>query len=347
MVEDVDSASAGASGPPEAPCAPDARLKILVIASLTRSLVNFRRSLLEELVASGPHDVVAAAPEPDSETVDELSRMGVGFRVLPMARASTNPFADLRTLAALIALFRRERPDVVLAYTQKPIIYGGLAARLFPRVRYFAMQSGLGYAFSEENKSVWFRRFVALLYRFGIKRAEAVFVFNGDDERDMRALGILHHGQKVVQVPGSGVDLDRFRASPVPAGAPTFLLIARLMKDKGLYEFIDAARRLRSEGLEARFQILGPFDANPAGISAAELDAVQREGVVEYLGETKDVRPYLAASSVFVLPSFHREGLPRSILEAMATGRAIVTTTMPGCRETVVEGENGILVPPR
>ncbi len=320
-------------------------MKIVVIASLTRSLINFRRSLLQDLVATGA-EVVALAPEDDQETIGELTAIGVRFRRIPMARASTNPLKDLETLRALLSVFREERPDIALAYTQKPIIYGGLAARFARVPKFFAMQSGLGFTFSDENTNGLLRRLVSILYRAGVKRADAVFVFNGADEADMRAQGIIT-GQRVVEVPGSGVDTGDYPLAPLPAGAPVFLVVARLMRDKGHYEFVEAARRLKARWPHARFQILGPFDANPASIDAADLDAWKKEGVIDYLGETDNVRPFLTASSVFVLPSFHREGLPRSILEAMSTGRAIITTDMPGCRETVHEGVNGFLVPPK
>ncbi|MGF1544243.1 MAG: sugar transferase [Parvularculaceae bacterium] len=333
---------------PATTVAPSARrLKILVVSSLTRSLVNFRRTLLRDLTDGGRADVVACGPEDDADVVAVLARMGVGFRRIPMKRASTNPISDAATLRALWSLIRRERADVVVAYTQKPIIYGGVTARLAGAPRFFALQSGLGYTFSEENKSGLLRRTVSVLYRAALDRADALFVFNGDDEADMRRHGMLRRRQRVVQVPGSGVDKDRFPHDPTRAGAPVFLLVARLMRDKGLYEFVEAARAVKADHPDARFQILGPFDANPASIRAEDLEAWKAEGVVEYLGETKDVRPCLAAASVFVLPSYHREGLPRAILEALSTGRAVITTTMPGCRETVDEGDNGYLVPPK
>ncbi|MFN0023047.1 MAG: sugar transferase [Parvularculaceae bacterium] len=321
-------------------------MKIIVVASLTRSLINFRRSLLEDLTQGGLNDVIACAPEDDAETIAQLAAMGVGFRRIPMQRASTNPLSDFATFRALAAIFRAERPDIVLAYTQKPIIYGGLAARVTRSPRFFAMQSGLGFTFSEENKNALLRRLVSWLYRAGVARAEGVFVFNGDDEAEMRRHGILTR-QRVVQVPGSGVDTNDYPASPATSGNPVFLIVARLMRDKGHYEFVEAARQLRARWPYARFQILGPFDANPASIDAHDLDAWKQEGIVEYLGETSNVRPFLAAASVFVLPSWHREGLPRSILEAMSTGRAVVTTDMPGCRETVEESVNGFIVPPK
>jgi lipopolysaccharide/colanic/teichoic acid biosynthesis glycosyltransferase/glycosyltransferase involved in cell wall biosynthesis len=320
-------------------------MKVIVIASLTRSLINFRQALLKDIVRTGA-DIVACAPEVDAESIAQLNAIGVRFECIPMSRASTNPAADLKTLLALTSLFRRERPDIVLAYTQKPIIYGGLAARLTRAPRFYAMQSGLGFTFSEENRNATLRALVSFLYRAGVKCADAIFVFNADDEGEMRNFGIVTD-QRVVRVPGSGVETSEYPVAPLPAGPPAFLVVARLMRDKGHYEFVEAARLLKARWPAARFQILGPFDANPASIALSDLEAWKNEGVVDYLGETRDVRPFLAASSVFVLPSFHREGLPRSILEAMSTGRAVVTTDMPGCRETVEAGVNGFIVPPK
>jgi lipopolysaccharide/colanic/teichoic acid biosynthesis glycosyltransferase len=325
----------------------DDGLKILVIASLTKSLVHFRQALLEDFVRVSDKNVIACAPEQDEAVCAELARMGVRFRKIPMERASTNAFADLRCFGAILAAIRDEKPDIVLAYTQKPIIYGGIAARLCPGTRFFALQSGLGYVYSAENKNAALRRFVSFLYRLALAKAETVFVFNRDDAADMRAYGIIGPRARVIQLAGSGVDPARYPEMPLPEGPPVFLLVARLMRDKGIFEFAEAARRVRAAAPEARFQVLGPFDANPAGIKPADMERWAAQGAIDYLGETDDVRPFLAGSTVFVLPSFHREGLPRSILEAMSTGRAVITTDAPGCRETVIDGENGFLVPPQ
>jgi len=320
-------------------------MRIVVVASLAFSLVNFRKRLLADMVACG-HEVLACAPEDDREVARELAAMGVAYRVMPMVRSGLNPFADLRTLAWLIGLFRAQRPGLVLAYTQKPIVYAGIASRIARVPRYFAMVSGLGLAFGEEGGR-WLRAVVALLYRVALKRAEGVFVFNADDREEMLRHHMIRADTNVVRVPGSGVDLDHYGAAPIPAGPVRFLMIARLLHSKGLSEYAEAARRLRRRYPEARFALLGPPDPSPAGIDAAQVEEWRREGAIRYLGEARDVRPYLAAASVFVLPSWYREGLPRTILEAMATGRAVITTDMPGCREPVEPGANGYLVPPR
>ncbi len=320
-------------------------MKIVVVASLAFSLINFRKRLLADMVACG-HEVLACAPEDDREVALELEAMGVAYRVMPMARVGLNPFADLRTLWWLVRLFMAERPGLVLAYTQKPIVYAGIASRIARVPRYFAMVSGLGLAFGEDGGR-WLRTIVALLYRVALKRAEGIFVFNADDRGEMLRHRMIREDAPVVRVPGSGVDLNHYAFVAVPEGPVRFLMIARLLHSKGLSEYVEAARRLRGEYPEARFALLGPLDPSPAGVDAAEVEAWRREGAINYLGEARDVRPYLAAASVFVLPSWYREGLPRTILEAMATGRAVITTDMPGCREPIEAGVNGYIVPPR
>lgn len=326
-------------------------MKIVVVASFAPSLVNFRGRLLESLVSRG-HEVIACAPEDDPGVAETLGRWGVRYQGIPMARAGINPFADLRTLGALARLFLRLRPGLVLAYTQKPIIYGGIAARLTaPRARRILMCSGLGYACTGGEGADRLRAFVravmARLFRLATARADRVLVFNRDDGIDMRRLGMVAPGQDIVQVPGSGVDVAHFRERPLPGGPPTFLMIARLLRDKGVVDYVEAARMVRKRHPEARFRILGPFDPNPSAVSERDMRGWVEEGTIEYLGSTHDVRPCLAEAGVFVLPSYYREGLPRSTLEAMATGRAIITTDSPGCREPVVHGENGWLVPVR
>ena len=320
-------------------------MKIVIVASLAFSLVNFRRRLIADMVACG-HQVLACAPEDDREVAEQLAEMGVSYRTMPMQRVGLNPLADLRTLSWLIGLVVREQPDLVLAYTQKPIIYSGIACRIARRARFFAMVSGLGHVFGEGG-SRWLRLLVAQLYRSALARAEAIFVFNADDRGEMLRHRMITPAARVVQVPGSGVDLSYYRAVPIAPGSLRFLMIARLLRSKGLFEFVEAARRIRGRRPEVRFELLGPLDPSPAGIGAEQLQAWKREGVIDYLGEARDVRPYLAAASVFVLPSWYREGLPRTILEAMATGRAVVTTDMPGCREPISDGVNGFLVAPR
>ena len=323
-------------------------MKVVILSSLSWSLINFRGALIARMIEEG-HEVVACAPDEEPEVLARLADMGVRFCRTPMARAGTNPLHDARTLLHYRRLMRRERPDVVVAYTQKPIIYGGLAARLWSRARYFAIMSGLGYVFSEEaDGRRWLRTIVSRLYRTGIARARCIFVFNGDDHRLMRDSRIVSAGQRVVQVPGSGIDVRHFAEQALPDGPFTFLMMGRLMRDKGVGEYVEAARIIQARRPDVRFLLLTrPETENPTGYTAADLEQWREAGLIEFLPETRDVRPFIAAAHAFVLPSFYREGLPRTILEALATGRPVITTDMPGCREPIRDGVNGLLVPPR
>lgn len=323
-------------------------MKILVFSSLAYSLVNFRGALLTSLRDQG-HDVVAVAPDYDADVASWLAERGIRFETIAMDRTGVGPLNDLKTIWGYIGLIYRGKPDLILAYTQKPIIYGGLAARIAGGVPFYAMMSGLGYLFSSAASERKLVRSVFLrLYREGVRNAKKIFVFNRDDHADMLAASIVTARHDVVQVPGSGVDTSQFTYSEPPIDAPHFLMIGRLMRDKGVYEFVEAARRVKSKFPRARFSILGRAEtANPTGINEAEVERLTREYPVEFLAETTDVRPHLASSSVFVLPSYYREGLPRTILEAMASGRAVITTDMPGCRDPIEHGKNGLIIPPQ
>lgn len=327
-------------------------MRILVLSSLAYSLVNFRGDLLKAMIDNG-HDVIACAPDRDAATESSLAAMGVGFRQTPMQRTGTNVLSDLGLVSNYIRLIRRERPDIVLAYTQKPIIYGGIATRmaglLGNRPRFFALMSGLGQVFSmDAGYSSVLRKAVSRLYRAALARAQATFVFNADDRQDMIDLGIVDRSQKVIQVPGSGVSLTRFPAREPVTHPVRFLMIGRLMRNKGIMEFLEASRIVRRQYSECEFQIVGrPEDENPAGISCEESERLAIEYDVEFVPGTDDVRPYLAQCSVFVLPSYYREGLPRTILEALASARPVITTDLPGCRDAIEVGVNGYLVKPR
>lgn len=327
-------------------------MKILVLSSLAFSLVNFRGRLLAAMVEAG-HEVTACAPDNDLAVREKLAEMGVGLCRTPMNRAGLNPLQDIVTLLSYIWVMFRHRPDIIIAYTQKPIIYGGLASRLyalfFRKSRYYALMSGLGYVFSPEaDGRPLLRRVTSLLYRVAVAHAKGIFTFNRDDGPVMRHHAIVGDRHAIVQVPGSGIDIDAFSEQPLPSGAPVFLMISRMMRDKGVHEFAEAARLVKSEYPQITFRLVGKLEPeNPTGISEETCRRWMDEGVLEYYPETRDVRPFLKEASVFVLPSYYREGLPRTLLEALATGRPLLTTDMPGCREPVNVGQNGWLVPPR
>ncbi len=320
------------------------RKRVIVLASLTASLVGFRYDLLKSMAKYA--DVLACGPNSDPVSEARLAEIGVAFKIVPMDRTGQNPWQDLKTFFALVRVFRDFSPDIVFSYTMKPIIYGGLAARWAGVEKVLPMCTGLGYVFVDEHCSLrkrLLRRGSIQLYRHALKKVDEVIVYNEADAAEFRRHRLVRQECPVSVIPGSGVNLDRFAQHPVPKGPPIFLMVARLLKDKGICEYVEAARRLKARYPDVRCQLLGPLDANPSSINAEEVEAWGAEGVIEYLGETPDVRPYLAACSVFVLPSY-REGVSRTVLEAMSTGRAIITSDAPGCAEPVVDGTTGFVV---
>ena len=264
--------------------------------------------------------------------------LGVERVPIEIDRAGLNPFTDLRLLLKYRALLQRIRPAAYLSYTIKPNIYGAFAAAslgipALPNV------SGLGTAFIRGGR---LQALVTRLYRIGFARAPVVFFQNQEDRALFIDRRIVKPSQAQV-LPGSGVDLDFFLPAPLPNGHPTFLFIGRLLRDKGVVEFVEAARMLRADYPEARFQLLGAVDeGNRTGIGQAEVDGWVADGIVEQLGTTDDVRPFIAAATAVVLPSY-REGLPRSLLEAAAMARPLIASDVPGCRDVVEDGVNGFL----
>lgn len=324
---------------------PPARVDVLIVAGNARSLIANRGELIRALQDRGLR-VAAAVPRVDF--LPETHDLGIDVHLVDVARTATNPVQDLRYLIALWRLLRCLRPRVVFSYTAKPVVYGSLAARLAAVPGRYAMITGLGHAYTTETaRTRAVRAVMNALYRVGLASCHEVFFQNPDDVAEFASAGILRDPSKVVRTNGSGVDTTRYPQRPLPDGPPMFLFIGRLLTEKGIAEFVDAATTVRAAWPDARFVAVGPHDpALPHAVSAEVLARWQSDGVVEFVGGVKDVRPWLEHCSVLVLPSY-REGTPRSVLEAMSTGRAIITTDAPGCRETVVDGVNGILVPPR
>ncbi|MEQ1712008.1 MAG: glycosyltransferase family 4 protein [Hyphomicrobium sp.] len=323
-------------------------LKVAVICGHPRSLKLFRADLLKAMRQAG-HEVIAVGPAADADTLAFLDDIGVGYRKIGIDRASISPLGDLRTWRHLHRLFKSERPDCVLAYTIKPVVYGILAARTAGVGNRYAMITGLGYAFTEgaafSAKRALVRLVAQALYSVSLRLASGVIFQNRDDHAQFRSSRILPAGKATLIVPGSGIDLQHFAQVSVPQKT-SLLVIARLVAAKGVREYIAAARDVARDHPDVAFGLVGAFDPNPSAISASEVEAAVRQGVLTYHGETTDVRPYLAECSIYVLPSY-REGMPRSVLEAMAVGRAVITTDVPGCRETVEPSVNGLLVPAR
>ncbi len=325
------------------------QLKILLIASLADSLINFRGPLIVALQAKGL-DVHVAAPDmpTDSAVRLQLEDMGVTAHQVPMAPTGTNLLADLRTFLALWCLMLRIEPRFVLGYTIKPVIYGTLAAWLAGVPRRFALITGLGYTFQNAEQGSRLQVLVQFLYALALARSQRVFFQNSDDLALFQKRSILPITTPALVVNGSGVDLASFTVRPLPSaamsGAVRFLFIGRLLGDKGVREYAQAARLIKRHNPDVRCAMVGWIDGNPNAITHAELDNWVADGSIDFLGRLKDVRPAIEACSVYVLPSY-REGIPRSVLEAMAMGRGIITTDAPGCRETVMHGINGFLIP--
>ena len=324
-------------------------MRIYILASMPRSLSNFRGALIETLLALG-HEVYAGAPGllEDSATCDWLEERGVRYHDVPISRTGLSVMGDLRTLMALRQMMLMIRPDLVFAYTIKPVIWGMIAAWLARVPKRVALITGLGYAFVGEarGKRAIIRWLVSKLYSVALSRASLAFFQNHDDPAEMTRQGILPADVPVKVVNGSGVDLAQFTRVDLTAGPPQFLLIARLLGDKGIREYAQAAAALVPHWPGVGFHLVGGLDSNPDGLGIAEVEEWVRTGNIIWHGALDDVQPALAAAHVYVLPSY-REGTPRTVLEAMATGRAIITTDAPGCRETVQEGVNGFLVPVR
>jgi len=316
----------------------------LVIGVEPQSLIHFRGALLSDLVTHKV-DVGAVSLPISDEVQQQLTEKNVSHHAITFERNGLNPIADMKTFIALWRLFRQQRPDFVLSYTIKPVIWGGLAARLL-NIRFYALITGLGFAFQGKT---WRRKLlttlVSALYKLALSKADKVIFQNNDNRLRFIELKIVAD-EKTAVVNGSGVDIDAFSyqepTAPVD-NAVVFLCIARLLGEKGLREYAQAAMIVKRTFPQAQFWLVGPQDSSPDGIALTEVNDWVKQGYIHYLGATKDVRPYLQACHVYVLPSYH-EGLPRSTIEAMAVGRAIVTTNAVGCKETVEEGVNGFKI---
>lgn len=326
-------------------------MKILVLSSYAPSLINFRGPMLVAMVKAG-HEVLACGPGHDAQIVQQLRDMGVSFQSIPLERTGINPIPDLYSIIFLNRLMRKYCPDVVLSYTIKPVIYGSLAARWAGIKNCYSMITGLGSAFHESSLK---GKLISSLYRFGIKKNKIVFFQNPDDKDTFLRLKLIANDTQTVLINGSGVDLEHYFAAPVVKDRIVFLLISRLISEKGIEQYVEAARELKKHH-NIRCCLVGKFDTNPSAISEDKVKEWHNLGIIEYLGPAEDIRPIIAQTSVYVLPSYYREGTPRTVLEAMSMGRPVITTDAPGCRETVrlasqlvheklKIGANGILVP--
>jgi len=323
--------------------------RIAIVGNQAFTLIRFRGPLIEALVARG-YTVFALMPEATESELAAVRALGAEPRCFSLDRTGLNPLRDFVTLVSLTRVLRRLRVDLVFCYFIKPVIYGLWAARLAGVSRRFALIEGAGFAFAEEavmsRKAGALRKSVTLLYRSALRHAHGVFFLNADDAKLFSDSGAVDSSRSIV-IPGIGIDLDEYRASGLPHGQTTFIMLTRLLSQKGVREYASAAREVKKKHPNTRFVLLGGLETSPDGICRTEVRGWVADNVLEWPGRVDDVQAWLQLCHVFVLPSYYREGLPRSTLEAMAVGRAIITTDSVGCRDTVQDGENGFLVPAR
>lgn len=323
-------------------------MKVAVICNQAFSLLNFRGPLMSEMVARG-HEVLAFAPDFTKEHRSTLAELGIQAIDYSISRTGINPLKELAVILDLRRLLRFHKPDLCFSYFVKPVIYGTIAAALAGVPRRFGLYAGLGFAFTDDVGQNRARRFlqgiISTLARISAKHCNKVLVQNSDDMDELITRGIVA-SDKTVLVGATGVDLNAWPLTPLPDAPLTFILIARLLRDKGICEYVAAARLLRSRYPDLRFLILGGVDDNPTSITREQMEEWVAEKIIEWPGHVS-AKPWLSQAHVFVLPSYYREGIPRSTQEAMAIGRPIITTNAPGCKETVIEGYNGFMIPPR
>ncbi len=314
------------------------RGRIVLSVNASWNVFNFRMGLIRRLMDEG-YEVTVLAPR--DEYSARLEQAGCAFIPLTINSKNTSPKQDLSLFVTYWRLIGRLKPVAYLGFTAKPNIYGGLAAQL-RGVPVINNVSGLGTAFIRQN---WVTTVVRNLYRIGLYRSHTVF-FQNDDDRSLFISQRLVRDRIARLLPGSGISLTDFASQPMAVRDPAslrFLMIGRLLRDKGIIEYVDAARIVRARYPDIRFSLLGFLDSdNVSAVSGAEVDQWGREGLIDYLGVTDDVRPYIADSDCMVLPSY-REGTPRTLLEAAAIGRPLIATDVPACREVVDPGVNGYL----
>lgn len=320
-------------------------MKIVFLNNQSRAMYLFWRILITIFKKQG-HEIICLVPVGDEESEKRLMEIGANIRHYPLDRKGINPLHDMRTIRSLKNFFHNEKPDLLFTSTIKPVIYGCIAAKAVHVPKIYAAITGLGYVFETDKILKKIINCIGVnLYKFALSGISGVFFQNYDDRKLFEKLNIVN-GTPIYMAAGTGVDLEKFSLAPFPSERNIrFLLIARLLEAKGLREYAKAATILKKTWPTSCFQLLGPPEYGRGAISANEIEKWQASGAIDYLGQTNDVRPYIANSHVAVLPSW-REGMPTSIMEAMAMGRPAVVANSPGCRELVTEGINGFLSRP-
>ncbi|WP_455787621.1 glycosyltransferase family 4 protein [Parabacteroides goldsteinii] len=314
--------------------------KFILISPKNRTVYNFRGDLIQEIKSNG-YEVIVTGPNLDH--LDKIEELGGRFIEIPINKNGLNPFADLRYLLELRKLMRLEKPDVTLGYTIKPVIYGAIAAKMAGVKCINSMITGVGYLFTSQSaKTKLLRFFVSFLYRLGLRVANVVIFQNPDDRNEFLKHQLVKR-EKCFVVNGSGVNMDKFTKTAFPDRI-TFFMLSRVMFSKGIREYLAAAEIVKKKYPDVRFMLLGAVEDIQDSLKREDLVPYIKDEIIDYYEETIDVRPYMEQCSVYVLPSY-REGTPRTVLEAMAMGRPIITSDAPGCRETVENGKNGFLIP--
>lgn len=317
-------------------------MKIAVLSSHTSSLFWFRMDMMKDFIKHG-HSVIALGPESESDWMSKFEENGIQYKQLFVERNGINPLSDLRTYLELKKFMKEEKPDKVFAYQAKTVVYGCLAARAKGISEVYPLIAGLGSIFRGEGlKNKIIKTIMKTEYRLACNAGKKVFFQNNDDKNEFINNRLVQE-EKIVIINGSGVNLEKFKPEPLPEKT-AFLFIGRLIKDKGVMEYLEACKKIKEEYPEVRCLLVGPYDSNPTALQPEELQPFINQEIIEYFGEQSDVRPYLKQCSTYVLPSYH-EGTPKTVLEAMAIGRSIITSDAPGCRETVTHKYNGFLVP--
>lgn len=319
-------------------------MKIVLFANTDWYLYNFRLPLAQALRTAG-HEVVLVSPP--GAFVQQLQAAGFPWIGCPLDRRSTNPLGESRVVGRLVRIYRQVKPDLVHHFTLKSVVYGSWAARLARVPHVVNAVTGLGHVFAnDDGRAGWLQPILRLLCKTALHRTAVIFQ-NPDDQRAFLDLGVADPADTHV-ILGSGVDMAQFDYHPEPEGEPLVILASRMLREKGIQEFVEAARLLRSQGRAARFVLIGNTDPdNLAAIPRAQLEAWNEEGAVAWWGFRSDMPEIVSQSHIVCLPSWYREGVPKILIEAASCGRPIVTTDMPGCREIVEEGVNGYLIPPR
>ena len=318
--------------------------KVLMIAPQTDTFVNFRGDLIKDIRAKRCSMTVIV---PENKCRDFFKKNGVEVRLISLNKNSFSVFNTRNYYKDLVKIIREEKPDKVFSYTIKPVIFGSLAAKKAGVKEIYSLICGLGMLFcSDSLKIKLVRSAVGVLYKRALKCNKKVIFQNQDDIDEFVKLGYVERKQCEL-VNGSGVNLKKFKRNALPTNGVSFLMVSRVLKEKGVMEYLKAACKVKETYPGVQFRYIGPVDKNKNALSMSELKPFFQNGTVDYVPHTDDVAGYVAKCSVFVLPSYYREGIPKTLIEATAMGRPIITTNTPGCKETVVEGRNGCFVKTR